>query len=291
MRFCNDGVPIQHVTGAGEPIRIRTAVPHGVPLDRDLIRLRVIYVNGNTAANGTLLFSKRVPLPGGGSAPRAATSSTGSGQPIIGRRRLHRGRRAVFGLQHGYGAREFRMYRCSRELIPARLHAQAAPRLPRQPDRGASLPDSPVACRIVLSEVPAWSRLCRGDLDPERDLGTHQRVRPADHGTGARPPRHRGGAGLPARPAPEHRDHPHHRGLRHRLPADQHPQGARRRRRNRAQHQHRALRPGPVRGVEQVPSAEPISGSPHAAVLRQPDVVWNEDGAPGGAVMDRGRPW
>jgi hypothetical protein len=51
MRFCNDGVQIADVTGAGVPIRIRTATPHGVP---EGARLRIIYVTGNTAANGVL---------------------------------------------------------------------------------------------------------------------------------------------------------------------------------------------------------------------------------------------
>jgi hypothetical protein len=75
MRFCNDGVPIADVTGAGVPVRIRTAVPHGVPANN--VPLRVIYVGGNTAANGTKYLSQVV-------SPTEIALLTLSGQPVIG---------------------------------------------------------------------------------------------------------------------------------------------------------------------------------------------------------------
>ena len=48
MRFCNDGLEITNVTGAGQPIRITTAKPHGLAAPS---LARPIYVGGNTAAN------------------------------------------------------------------------------------------------------------------------------------------------------------------------------------------------------------------------------------------------
>jgi hypothetical protein len=51
MRFCNPGLDISNVTGAGQAIRITTAQDHGVTANNTL--MRVLYVKGNTAANGS----------------------------------------------------------------------------------------------------------------------------------------------------------------------------------------------------------------------------------------------
>jgi hypothetical protein len=87
MRFCNDGVEIVDAGAAdplasdvGAPIRIRTAAPHGVTSNG--VPLRVIYVDGNTAANG-LFTSRLVPI----SATEFSTTELdllSSGQPVTG---------------------------------------------------------------------------------------------------------------------------------------------------------------------------------------------------------------
>ena len=228
------------------PIRIRTAVPHGVPTDnvRRACALRRAETPPRTGPSLTRQSSWPAPN-------RARPRQRGAGLPVIGNGD-YTGGGELHSAQNTVPERDDIRLQPTRP----RVHSYATSHSSCRPASSATRPPCspvPLTCGLpgrALTGPSSVTPLPRRSQAASIISGAHQRVRPADHGTGACSPRHRGGAGLPARPAGEHRHDPHHRGLRDRLPADQHPQGAGRRRRKGAQHPDRALRPRTVPGVE-----------------------------------------
>ena len=85
----------------------------------------------------------------------SSTSSTGTAPSRHRQRRLHRAAASCIDLEHGRTRARIRLHRPSPALVPEGLHAQAAARLPRQPDRRPGLSDAPVACRTRALTTPS----------------------------------------------------------------------------------------------------------------------------------------